>query len=199
MPRKSKRGRGRRGPMAREVIAISPSEALEEKRASSSDTLVLRDRFVGGSALTVTPVVIANINPQALGTRTQAIAGVFTRYKIKDLTIKFMSAAAGGTNASVSALGVIDDSSATSPDVPTSFPDVVNLRCSATDFSNQTMPTYLKYVPVDRDLWYYCQAGVTGSDPRLSNLANLYGACSGTGISVAFQIDYTIVFKGAAS
>jgi len=178
------------------VISITPTQAFEKSLAQGSDSCPLKGKFylpVVGT--TATPTSILILGPSALGGRASVLATVFSRYKFKYLRFKFMSSTATAAPAAVS-LGILDDASTAEGDFPTTLSALAEFRCSATKFSNETVPTEFMWTPADKLLWYYTEAGSSGSDQRLVNSGIVIGASSAT-CSSSIEVDYSLVFKGA--
>jgi hypothetical protein len=178
------------------VISITPTQAFEKSLAQGSDSCPLKGKFylpVVGT--TATPTSILILGPSALGGRASVLATVFSRYKFKYLRFKFMSSTGSSAPAAVS-LGILDDASTAEGDFPITLAALAEFRCSATKFSNETVPTEFMWTPVDKSLWYYTEAGSSGSDQRLVNSGILIGASSAS-CSNSIEVDYSLVFKGA--
>jgi hypothetical protein len=173
---------------------MTQTEAFEKSLVTSTDSVNLKGKFyLPSSTLSVTPSSLLILGPSAMGGRAAAISTVFARYKFKYLRIKFMISSA---TPSPSAIGILDDASTAEGDFPTTLAGLAEFRASATKFSSETMPTTFTWQPVDRSLWYYTEAGSSGSDQRLVNSGVLMGAAS-TSSTVSIEIDYSLVFKGA--
>jgi len=197
---RSSRGRSRRttnvARPAQPVMMLTPSEAFERTLGQSNDSTVLRGKLLISANLSAaTPVVLLNVLPGNLGIRASTLAGVFSRYRIKGMLVKFTSTIGAGTN-NTGTLGFLDDLGSEGI-APTSVGGVLELRCSASNFTNEDRPTYVTYTPVDKTKWYYTSATSSGADGRLIFPATIYVANSGAGNVIA-EIDYTIVFAGSA-
>jgi hypothetical protein len=178
------------------VISITPTQAFEQSLARTSDAVNLKGKFyLPANSTSTTPSSILIFGPSALGGRAAALSTIFSRYKFKYLRFKFMSSTATAAPASVS-LGILDDALTTEGDFPTTLASLAEFRCSATKFSNETVPTEFMWTPADKSLWYYTEAGASGSDQRLVNSGILIGASSSSCTS-SIEIDYSLVFKGA--
>jgi hypothetical protein len=195
--RTNKRGarRVRQNKSPVKVISMTQTEAYEAKLSRGMDTVVLHGKLALTTAANVTPVSVNPITPFTVGQRAAAMAGIFSRYRFKSIRVKFMGASVGtGLSATgIVALGFQDDISITAAN-PANFQDVSELRCSATSFAAETVPTYFEWTPVDKNLWYYTTNDLTES--RLSTSAVLWAA--GTPAATAdIELDYTLVFQGA--
>jgi len=177
---------------------MTQSEAFEANLASSGgDSCVIRSKLLVTANLTATPVVVLNVTPQFLGARQASVGAVFSNYRIKQIVVKFMAPVGqSGTTANPVTLGFVDDYSGEG-DAPGNTLAIAELRCSSTCFSGVTTPQYFTYEPVDKRLWYKTYAGATGSEPRLTTPASLYGGVTGSTAVVQFEIDATLVYKGA--
>jgi len=180
---------------------MTPSEAFEARLARSDrSTLVGKLLLNIGLSSTNTPVpalVIGAISAGNLGTRASALALIFARYKINYIRLKYLtSQTATGANSVV--LGFQDDASGAEGDGPSSTAGLLEYRCSAVTFVNQTIPQELSYQPASRN-WYFCTPGATGSDPRLSISAILWASSLNViaGVNAQVELDYSITFKGA--
>lgn len=192
----SKRGvrRARQNKSPINVISMTRQEAYERNLSTHSDSSVLRGKYTVNMGLTTIPSLVAIINPSAFGARATAYAGVFARYRIKELNIKFMPNST--STAAITAVGILDDTSL-SGDVPTTYQGITELRCSATQFEGVTVPAAFSFQPLDRKKWYYTTVETSGNDVRLSAVGELYAA-STAAVSCAFEIDFSIVFSGAS-
>jgi hypothetical protein len=128
-----------------------------------------------------------------LGARQANVGGIFSDFRIKQITVKCTS---GGATAAV---GFLDDSSGAEGDAPTNIFDVLELRCSASLLAYGAVPpTEFFYTPVDTKRWYKTNPGASGSDPRNVIPAVLYASTAGSPSSaVTIELDITIVYKGA--
>jgi len=197
MPKRISKRRGTK--QRRTVVSITPSESFNLGLARSDDALCLRGKYVTSfttSATANTATLVFNIYPNNLGTRATQLATTFSRYRVKSLNFKFISQITSSGIGSVS-LGLVDDA-AGEGEQPTDLNQVSELRCSASNFTAQTIPTEFQWRPLDPFKWYYLTGGVTNSDIRLVNPSSLYVASTEAGQSVVMEVDYVIVFKGAA-
>jgi len=177
---------------------MTPSEAFEARLARSDrSTLVGKLIIANGLTSTPTPLLILGFNTAGLGSRAVSMSELFARYKVNYVRVKFLGATTG-TSPGIVAVGFQDDASGAEGDAPTTTAGLIELRCSATSFSNQTTPTELVFRPASRD-WYYCQPGASGSDPRLAVTAILYASLTAAASpgTLNAEIDYSITFKGA--
>jgi len=172
---------------------MTRQEAFERNLSLHQDTLVLRGKFSTLNSTTTTPNVALFVTPTSFGARSGAVSTVFSRYRIKELIIRFMPNSTG--TAAIAALGVLDDVN-TSSVLPTNYQAITELRCSATQFEGVTVEKTLTWSPIDKSKWYYTTADTVG-DPRFSVPAVIYCAASAT-VSISIEVDYTIVFQGAA-
>lgn len=181
--------------VARPSVALSPTEAFERTLGQTNDSSVLRGKILITSAVSSTPTFLTHLSPFSLGARSSALAGVFSRYRVKAAILKF-AASSGGTGTSLtSALGILDEPTGEG-DAPGNLSATLELRCSASYLFGQTQNSYVMYTPVDKTKWYYCNTGATGSDGRLVFPAAIYVAGAGAG-TLTVEIDYTLVFAGA--
>lgn len=158
---------------------------------------MIRSKISGTILTGSTPTPVLTFSPTfgGLGSRQQSIASVFTDFRIKDAVIRFL--VSPGANGSISAMGVLDDSSGGEGDAPVNYQDVTELRCSATSFGGQTVPVQFRYSPTNKTLWYKTYNG--SGDPRFVSPGVLYVSTNtGTGTNqFAYELDVTIVYKGA--
>jgi hypothetical protein len=168
---------------------------FERRLSQSVDATTLRGKLLFSVNLTpaATPINLITLQANAFGARSVAFAAIFTQWKIKRLIMKFSSSV--GSTTTGAAVGVYDDVAATA-DIPTTLGDVMQLRSSAASLPGDTVPTSFIYEPVDKSLWHFC---VTDSqDSRLTTYGVMYGATvTGTGL-LAIEIDFELVYKGAA-
>jgi len=174
---------------------MTQSEAFEAKLASgSSDACVFKSKIAASAGgITTTPVNLLTVNPTFLGARCAAAASLFASYKIKEIIVKFLPFNA----TTFVALGFLDDATGSEGDAPPGYQQLSELRCSSSSFPGCTIPQYFSFKPVNTKLWYDCFPGQSGSDPRLINTAVLYAGTNAGTVAVSFEIDVTIVFKGA--
>jgi hypothetical protein len=176
---------------------MTPIEAFESRLATQSDAFNLKGKLLLPiGSIGTTPTLIFPLIPSNLGVRATALGTNYSRYRIKSLWFKFFPALASGVGEST-VLGLIDDSSAETGDVPTTFAGLLELRCSGVALPGQTVPTIIQYKPVDK-MWRFCQAGAAG-DPRLYNQAALYAGVLTTAAALQVEVDFDISFKGAIS
>jgi hypothetical protein len=177
---------------------MTPTEAFESSLARS-DSLVLRGKFTGGGTTGTTPGnpgLVFNVHPSNLGTRANSIYTAFSRWRVKSLTIKFFVNPAS-TTVGMFALGLVDDVQGEG-EQPTTFDTVSELRCSGVNFINQYTPTEISFKPLDAKKWYYCPGGISGSETRLVYPASIYTASTVASSTYDYQINYVLVFSGAA-
>lgn len=200
MPRSFRRRAGRSSGSRRgnsnplPVIAMTQAEAFERQVVRSSDATVLRGKLQFTASATGTPSVILILNPAVasnFGVRASSVALAFTRYRFKYIRVKFLSNQA--TSASGAVVGIQDDI-AISGNTPTTASGVAELRASGTSFLSQAVPTSFEWRPADSNLWYYVSSDAI--DTRLSVSGLMYVATSVSSV-VDFEIDYSLVFKGA--
>jgi hypothetical protein len=184
---------------------MTQTEAFEAKLSTHSDAVCLVGKqFFSSQAITsLTPSILLQLDPTLgfFGTRPANMSAIFNRFRFKYLKLKFLSNSSTGVpTSSIASLGIQDDISLTGL-VPTTFADVAELRCSATSFSGQTVPTQWQYVPLDKKRWYYVNNDST--EPRQSSQGTLWVAASGVSVAnpttVAIELDYSIVFAGATN
>jgi hypothetical protein len=179
------------------VYSMTQAQAFESQLAKNADSTVLRGKFFfPQSALTLTPAILTILTPAsaAFGARSVSMANLFTSFRFKYLRIKFMLLSSATPVSG--AVGVLDDASGAEGDAPSSLNGILEQRCSASSFSNQTTPTEFTWEPVDKRLWYKCFPGSSGSDERLVTSGVLYAATNNPG-AVQMEVDFCIVFKGA--
>jgi hypothetical protein len=173
---------------------MTQSEAFERQLNRTTDATPLRGKLLVTLAVTASPAALLSFTPANMGVRAGALANIFTHYRFKYVKIKWTSLSV--TNA-ITALGVYDDASVNEGQAPTSVSGIAEMRASSTQLGNSTVPQYFEWVPVDTKQWEYTVAGVTGSDIRLETSGILYAASTASN-SVCIEVDYCIVFKGAA-
>jgi hypothetical protein len=170
---------------------MTPQEAFERSLATTSDATNLRGKFLGTATLVAgTPLLLFSIDPQGLGVRPTALAGIYSRYRFKYLRVRFLTNAA--TIPAGVVMGVLDDVAA-SGEPPTTVSGLLAYRCSATTFSGETVPVSFEWRPSDVQQWNFTLAS---TDNRFQIPATLYAASLSAG-SFQYEIDYSITFKGA--
>jgi len=172
---------------------MTATQNFEQRLVQSNDATVLRGKFLLSPSLTAASVSnILTINSSALGARAAALSGIFAKYRFKQIIVKFVAVTSGAV------IGLLDDASGAEGDAPTSGGGVLELRASALANPGESVPQQLVWKPVDRTKWYYTFAGASGSDPRLTIPAIMYGVANiGTGTPVVIEVDYELVFSGA--
>jgi len=138
-----------------------------------------------------------NLSPTTLGGRPAVMAGIFLRYRIKDLNYHYVPTVGSNTAGSL-AIGVSDDTSVSSGTVLTDYFATVQLR---TVNESQVWNKMNKvWMPVDRKKWYYCDSESSNSDDRFlfpgALVANGLGLTASTTYGT-LVIRYSIVFEGA--
>jgi hypothetical protein len=101
------------------------------------------------------------MNPVDIGDRPQAMASLFQRYRIKNLTAKYIPGCAS-TTAGTLCFGFVDDDNLTTGVL--TGDQILNLRkgCETSVHKNRT----LRYTPLDRSKWYYTQQNAAGTAPN---------------------------------
>lgn len=184
--------RSRKNEKPKPVISMTQTEAFALNQTLSSDAVCIKGKLLGSASATVTPSQIVNFNPNGLGPRVAKFAAVFDRFRIKYVRIKWLPT---GTTNVFSSLGVLDDSGSGGL-APTNTAETAELRSSSTVVGNTTVPTQFTWIPVDRKEWYFCPTEGSSGDPRLQVPGVLY-ASAPSATTVAYEIDYSIVFAGA--
>jgi hypothetical protein len=154
----------------------------------AGDATVLRGKYFLSFSTSNTPGALSVLNPTNFGARATAFAAQFSRYRFKYLAIKFFSPVSSGA---VTVVGV-DDDTATGT-APVTLASVAELRTSATNWSQETVPTELIWKPTSKE-WMYCIS--SGGDQRLVNSGTIYVSAT-TGSSTQFEFTYSLVFRGA--
>lgn len=168
----------------------------EQIKTRQDDTVCIRGHISGNYNLTGTSVSNVTLSPGDFPSiRLQRLSSGYTRFRFNKLVVKCnFTATAGDSSSGPIAVMAVDDDAAYA--VPTTSAAVAALRCSTT-FSGRDSNSsdILTYTPVNKDVWYYCQAS---SDARFKNQATFYIANpTGTAITVNLQFAFTVVFKGA--
>jgi hypothetical protein len=192
-----RRARQTKSPNRTPMTVMSQTEAFNLGLSRQTDSTSLRTKQIIVTALTTTPSLVIALTPGNFGARATGLAALFTNYRLRAIVLKFYVSTTS-TSTSTGALGLLDDSSGAEGDGPTTIQGVVELRCSATQFTTETVPTIFNWSPIDKRKWFYTYPGASGSDPRLSVPAVLYG-CTNTGTaSISVELDCIWSFKGAA-
>jgi hypothetical protein len=177
------------------MVVESSVEEFERKQAMGADAFALRGTvpFNTGGISGVSQLL--GINPSSFGARANNLASVFSRYRVKELMIEFFVNTGTATNtAGQAVVGILDDGPGEA-DVPNNYADVLEMRCSNTNYFGQTTPSFLRWKPLDPQ-WRYTQFK-TGDDARLVNTAVIWTATTAAAAIVG-QIRFSIVFKGAS-
>lgn len=138
------------------------------------------------------------IDPTVIGNRVSAVAGIFTRWRIRRLRVKYVPQV-GSTTAGAMAMGFLDDvgTSAEGTGVA-NYSETINLRQSNSSAIWQV--STINYRPQDPDKWYYTTGD--GSDPRFEIPCCIVSYGSGLSNSTTygnFVIQYILEFKGAVA
>jgi hypothetical protein len=118
---------------------------------------------------------------------------IFSRFRIVKLLFRAMASSA--VTAPDVLIGVQDDAF-DAADNPTTTQDVLQLRCSAILYANQTVPVEFEWKPIEPTKWYYTSAEISG-DLRFTNPATLWLGATGSGGVVNIEMHYTLEFEGA--
>jgi len=169
---------------------------FERKLTNSADSTVLRGKLFFAAGAAITPSAALVLHPSNLGVRAAALATIFSRFRFKDVHIKFQALVA--TAVATGVVGILDDASNTEGDAPTTVSSILELRSSASVLG-QTIPQEFVWSQLDRTMWYACSGGSSVQDPRFLFPGVIYiGSTSASSPNIVMEIDYTIVFKGAS-
>lgn len=171
---------------------VDPAEAFANSLGMHVDATNVRGKCLFQQVTNSTSIIeICALTPSMLGARCNACAQIFARWRFKRCILKLNYTGSGS-----SAWAVLDDYTGEG-DQPTNINALLELRTSATNFSNDP-PTVLDYRPPTSE-WYYTFAGASGSDPRLVNAGALFAVQPFSTSNAVFsvEIDFSIVFKGA--
>jgi hypothetical protein len=172
--------------------------AFKAKLANSQDTYVLKDTLFLNSTTSSTagtPTSLILLNPTSFGTRPNAVAALYTHFKILELRFRFTAYSLANNTVSI---GVLDDATATEGDIPTSFAGVQALRCSGIFLEGTTVPEEFVYRPIRGQQPLFTGAGASGSDARLVNQGVLVVAGLSASQPFSIVVDYVIRFEGAS-
>jgi len=143
----------------------------------------------------LTNLVIA---PTTLGARPLIVAGIYSRWKVNSLTLRYIPAV-GSTTAGALAIGVLDDDNLAAETTGlTTYVATVQLR---TALETQVwQKSSLRWTPVDPTRWFYIDTESAAPDERLLVPGTIFG--NGTGVSAlttygTLMVDYILSFKGA--
>jgi len=179
----------------RAVVCYTPQQSFERSLAVLSDSTPIRGRFTGTTTVVSgTPLALFLIQPANLGSRVASIASDFLRFRVKWIRIRFLGTPVGTTTAGFTSMGILDDVNYAG-EPPTTVSGVSELRCAATTFTNETVPTTIEFRPLDKKRWYYC---TSSSNDRFDSVGTLFAA-SNASTAFAYEVDYCIVFSGAAT
>lgn len=142
-------------------------------KSPRSDAIILRGSLLnqqiplnGAGLLTPFPAPSGTsgfvINPTNLGDRVITAASMFLRYRIKSLIFQIRSVL-NFTMDGDHAFGVADDTQITTPTISTAV-QVIALRVSRMIKTNQNLS--LRWTPIDKSKWYYCNSESVGVDDR---------------------------------
>jgi len=177
------------------VVSYTPQQSFEANLARHNDATPIRGKFVGQVTIATAgaPVAAFLIQPANLGARVASISSDYLRYRIKWLRLRFLGVpTSASTQVALTSIGILDDVNY-SGEPPTTLSGVAELRCSATSFAAETVPTIFEFSPVDPKRWYYC---TSPTNDRFDSVGTLYAAASTTG-ALNYELDYCIVFSGA--
>jgi len=180
------------------VMSLTPSQVFEKRLATTSDSCVFRGKYTQGFTIAAnnSASFLFAPQPRTLGNRPTSAGTLFTRFRLKDLTVKVHSPLRSDGSISGITIGILDDYSNTS-DAPTDFPSVQDLRCSIVTSTSESEPDFLFWKPLDPQKWYYVVAP-SGEDPRFIYPCAVYASCTGSsGQPVVLEFEYTLVFAGA--
>jgi len=169
-------------------------------QASEMQLATRKDRFTSRGKTTLAFSLAAGIintvlAPSVLGSRMVAASLIFSRYRFVKLLFRVFIPVGGTSNLIV---GLLDDSANSISDLPTTFNDVAQLRCSTIVYGGVTVPTEFEWKPIDPLRWYYVDAESSGgADTRFVNPCTLCQFIAGA-TSVLYEIHYTIEFEGAS-
>lgn len=138
-----------------------------------------------------------NLGVDGLGDRPNVFGRVYSRYRFKQLMVKYIPQV-GSTTGGALALGFNDDTITSDTSSSGSYPLVIDFRCSG---EAQVWSRFdVVWKPVDPSKWYYCSQENATSDTRFTQQLSLFGA--GLGIAASTTVGnivlyYTIEFEGA--
>jgi len=177
------------------VVSLTPQQSFERSLALHTDATPIHGRFTGTTTVVSgTPLALFLVQPANLGSRVASISTDYLRFRIKWLRLRFLGTPVGTTTAGFTSMGFLDDVNYAG-EPPTTVSGVSELRCAATTFTNETIPTTLEFRPVDQKRWYYC---TSATNDRFDSVATLYAA-SNTSTAFAYEVDYCVVFAGAST
>jgi len=165
---------------------------MEDALAMHSDSCSLRGKVVISTAMTSVAIYsIADLVPSAFGNRCSVMSQIFSRFRIKELVLRFYNT---GTTGVPIAVGIYDDQAA-SP-FPTTPAGILELRTSKLVLPGALVQTSM-YKPLDSKEWRYCEVE-TGGDPRLAAVGYIFASPLGaTSATLDVVIDYSLSFAGA--
>jgi hypothetical protein len=138
---------------------------------------------------------IFQLSPNNLGGRPSVFSTLFSRYRFTSITIKYIPVV--GTNtAGALAIGFEEDTGAATGDVLTDYFATVQLR-KVMEMAVY-MRTTLRWTPIDKEKWYYCQSD--SGDSRFTVQSALVGNGTSIAISTTYGnlvISYCLEFEGA--
>jgi hypothetical protein len=188
----NKRGarRARQNKTPLKVISMTAAQAFNERVAQHSDSMTLRGKVLLSATISPSTTNFLVLSPSStgFGVRVNAMAAVFSRYRIKRLGFKFST----GTSSPV-ALGIQDDTSS-GVTIPTTYNGILEQRCSASNLSAVDVVEFA-WEPLDKKAWYYTLP--IAGDLRTSTMGTAFASAQIANTNLYCEIDYTFVFSGA--
>jgi len=179
-------------------------------RGGKSDSIILKGHEVVfnifvSSPNTVNAPIAGNttyydVKPAALMDRVGYAAAIYSRYRIKNIRLRYKTSSATTTRGAL-AIGFLDDAAESNftGNILT-FDQIINLRCSQDDSLWKDFT--VNWTPLDPKKWYY--TNTSASDNRFSSPCTIFAAFDLTAISGtaatylgSCRIDYAIEFMGA--
>jgi hypothetical protein len=177
------------------VMNLTPAESFDRMLGRSNDSCVFRGKTQSLYTVTTVATSVLDISPGFLGSRASALAGVYSRFRIKGLLIKVAVPVYSNVPLTAISFGIVDDTGSTAS-APTNLTGVTDLRASVYMTTANSDPDYIFWTPIDKTAWYYTTR-YTGSDPREVIPGTVYAAASTGTITCAVEFEYTLVFSGA--
>jgi hypothetical protein len=198
--RGGRRARQNKSSGGRATISLTPCQASERQLATRNDTITMRGKDVFLIS-TVSSAGATNLVPTQFQPLS-GIAGNYTKFRWLKMLFRVFPPTSSTTGAVLGnnyAIGVEDDFSGEGGSVPnpSGVRSVMQLRCSTMFGEGITVPIEFQWAPLDKDRWFYIEAGGSSSDGRFNIPATLIVASSVTQtVNFCVEIHYTVEMSG---
>lgn len=179
------------------VVTTDYASGMEARRAMFGDAISVRDSVYQTYTFGAGTVNRIVLDPQnSVSVRLNQMAGLFDRYRIKQLSFRlhFFGNAQGLTYPLP--MGIDDDGRDSSP--PTNAQAVLANRCSMLFDQNQTSTEVLLYRPIDKRRWFYTNDTGNQSSRFSSQATGYVGNPNSSAAVVTLEWQYSYVFCGSS-